>query len=80
MIVYLNNILIFTWTLEKYYRVISKVLKILVKYKLHFWWEKYKFDKQQIKYLGLVILKDQVEMSPVKVTGVCDWQVLKKIY
>ena len=36
MIVYLDNILIFIQTLEEYHRVVSKVLKILVKYKLYF--------------------------------------------
>jgi len=36
MIVYLDNILISIQTLEKHHRVVSKVLKILVKYKLHF--------------------------------------------
>ena len=29
MIVYLNDILIFTWTLEEYYRMIARVLKVL---------------------------------------------------
>jgi len=35
MIVYLNNILIFTLTLEKHYRAASKVLEVLVEYKLY---------------------------------------------
>jgi len=38
--------------------------------------EKCEFDKQQIKYLGLVISEDQVEMNPVKVAGICDWPTL----
>jgi len=36
MIVYLNNILIFTQTLEEYHRVVIKVLKVVAKHKLYF--------------------------------------------
>lgn len=35
--------------------------------------KKYEFNKKQIKYLELVILKDQVVMDSVKVARVCDW-------
>jgi len=35
IIIYLNNILILTQTLEEHYRVIFRVLKILVEYKLY---------------------------------------------
>jgi len=45
MIVYLDNILIFTWTLEEYYKAVWKVLEVLSKYKLSLCPEKCKFDK-----------------------------------
>ena len=45
IIVYLYNILIFTWTLEKHYKAVQRVLKILAKHKLFLYSEKYKFDK-----------------------------------
>ena len=54
MIVYLNNILIFTWTLEKYYKVVCRVLEVLAKYKLFLFFKKYEFDKLYIEYLGLI--------------------------
>ena len=50
-------------------------MEVLAKHKLFLCPEKYKFDKQQIKYPGLVIAQDQVEMDLVKVAGVCDWSV-----
>jgi len=34
IIVYLDNILIFTWILEDYYKVVYKILKVLAKHKL----------------------------------------------
>jgi len=55
MIVYLDVILIFTQTLEKYHKVIQRVLEVLAKHKLFFCPKKYEFDKQQIEYLVLVI-------------------------
>jgi len=44
-IIYLNNILIFTWTLKDYYKVVCKVLEILAKHKLFLHLEKYEFNK-----------------------------------
>jgi len=77
MIVYLDNILIFIWTLEKHHIVVWRVLEVLAKYRLFFYPKKCKFDKLQIKYLKLVISKNQVEINPVKMTGVCDWPIPK---
>jgi len=45
-------------------------MEVLTKHKLFLYPEKYEFDRQQIEYLGLVILEDQVKMSPIKVAGV----------
>ena len=39
--------------------------------------EKCEFYKQRIKYLGLVILENEVSMDPVKVIGVQEWSTLE---
>jgi len=70
MVIYLDNILIFTRTEEEYTKTIQQVLQILQENKLFLCPEKYKFCKEQIKYLGLVILENQVFIDPVKVTEV----------
>jgi len=57
MVMYLDNIFIFIQTLEEYHRVIYKAMKVLAEHKLFLCLEKYKFNKQQIKYLNLVISK-----------------------
>jgi len=75
MIVYLDDILIFTWILEEHHKAVWRMLKILAKYKLFLHPKKCKFDKQQIKYLGLVISQDQVEIDSINIAGVCDWPV-----
>ena len=45
MMVYLDDILIFTQILEEYHKVVYRVLEILAKHKLFLGPEKYKFDR-----------------------------------
>jgi len=73
MVVYLDDILIFTKTEEEYAQVVRRVLQVLKENKLFFYLEKCEFYKQRIKYLGLVILENEVSMDLVKVAGVREW-------
>ena len=57
IIVYFDNILIFTQTLEEYSKAVCRVLEVLAEYKLFFYLEKYEFDRFYIEYLDLVILE-----------------------
>jgi len=91
VVVYLDDILIFTRTEEEHEQAVQRVLEILVKHKLFLRPEKYKFHQQQIKlflclekcefywqqieYLKLVILENKVMMDPVKVAGVHEWPI-----
>jgi len=70
MVVYLDDILIFTRTEEEYTKAIQQILQILQKNKLFLCLEKCKFCKEQIEYLDLVIMENEVSMDPVKVSGV----------
>jgi len=72
VVVYLDDILIFTRTEEEHEQVVQRVLEILAEHKLFLHPEKYEFHQKQIKYLGLVILENKVVMDPVKITGVHD--------
>jgi len=73
IVVYLDNILIFTKTKKKHTRAVWWVLEILVEHKLFLCPEKCEFHQKQIEYLGLVISENKVKIDPVKVAGVCDW-------
>jgi len=73
MVVYLNDILIFTRTEEEHVKAIRQVLQVLQEHKLFLHLEKCEFCKEQIEYLGLVILENEVSMDPVKVVGVREW-------
>jgi hypothetical protein len=71
--VYLNDILIFTNSLEKQRRITCLVLDYMREHKLYLCPEKCEFEKTKIEYLGVIISHNKVEMDPVKITGVADW-------
>ena len=70
VVVYLDDILIFTKTEEEHEQAVRRVLEVLMEHKLFLRLEKYKFHQKQIEYLGLVISENKVEMDPMKVAGV----------
>jgi len=75
VVVYLNNILIFTKTEEEHEQVVQRVLEILMEHKLFLCPEKCEFYQKQIEYLGLVISENKVVMDPVKVARVYEWPI-----
>lgn len=75
LVVYLDDILIFSKTLEEHQKVTRRVMELLTKHKLYLRPDKCEFEKTQIKYLGVVISHNTVTMDPVKVAGVTDWPV-----
>jgi len=77
VIVYLDDILIFTKTEEEHEQAVQRVLEILMEHKLFLRLEKCEFHQKQIEYLGLVILENKVAIDPVKVTRVCEWPILE---
>jgi len=77
VVVYLDDILIFTETEEEHEQAVQRVLEVLVEHKLFLRPEKCEFHRKRIEYLGLVISKNKVEMDPVKVAGVRDWPILE---
>jgi len=77
VVVYLDDILIFTKIEEEHERAVWRVLEILIEHKLFLRPEKCEFYRKQIEYLRLVISENKVAMDPVKVTRVCKWPVLE---
>ena len=71
--VYLDDILIFTETMEEHDRVTRLVLERLRQYKLYLRHDKCEFAQTKIEYLGLIISHGQAEMDPVKIAGVAEW-------
>jgi len=77
IVVYLDNILIFTRTEEEHERAVQRVLEVLAEHNLFLHPEKCEFHRKEIEYLRLVILENKVVMNSVKVTGVCNWPTLE---
>src|SRR5882724_5594086 len=74
--IYMDDILIFggqTW--EQHHKIVVQVLDILHNHRLYLKAEKCTFEQLTVKYLGLILSEGRMEMDPVKVTGVQDWQV-----
>ena len=77
VVVYLDDILIFTKMEEEHERAVQRVLEILAEHKLFLCPEKCEFHWKQIEYLRLVISENKVAMDPVKVAGVREWPILE---
>ena len=73
VVVYLDDILIFTKTLEEHQKIVCQVMEILQKYSLSFKLEKCEFEKTSVKYLRVVVSHDSIKMDSAKVAGVLEW-------
>uniref|UniRef100_A0A0W0GF46 Reverse transcriptase-rnase h-integrase n=1 Tax=Moniliophthora roreri TaxID=221103 RepID=A0A0W0GF46_MONRR len=71
--VYLDDILIYSTTLEEHHQTTHEVLRRLQENDLYLRPEKCEFDQKQVEYLGMVIYEGQVSMDPVKVHAVREW-------
>jgi hypothetical protein len=71
--VYLDDILIYSSTLDEHRDTMHEVLRRLRAHNLYLRPEKCEFDREEVEYLGLIIKKGEVTMDPVKVKAVTDW-------
>jgi len=72
-VVYLDNIVIFTETLEEHQRVTWRVMELLRKHNLFLKPENCEFKKTEVEYLGVIISQNSTKMDPGKVAGVTEW-------
>ena len=75
VVVYLDDMLIFTKTIKEHQAVTRRVMELLQRYKLFLKLDKCEFEKTTVEYLGVIILHNSVEMDLVKVAGVADWPI-----
>jgi len=76
VVVYLDDIPIFTETLDEHRRIMHCVLELLEKHKLYLRADKCEFEKTTFEYLGLIISHNSITMDPVKIAGVAEWPTL----
>ena len=67
VVVFMDDILIFTESLEEHRKNVRHVLKILHTNNLYLKPEKCLFEQLKVEYLGLILSQGKVAMDPVKV-------------
>src|SRR5882724_9860684 len=73
IVIYLNDILIFSNSLEDHWVHIRCILKHLCKYDLHSKPEKCLFHTQNIKFLGFMVTPTGISMDTAKTNAVSIW-------
>jgi hypothetical protein len=79
IIIYMDDILIFARSKEELTRKTRNVLQKLQDNNLCLKPEKCEFEKEQIEFLGMVISPDNIEMDPIKLSGIRDWPTPTKV-
>ena len=79
VVVYLDDILIFTDNKAELEQLTHKVLQCLLDLDLFLRPEKCSFNKTVVKYLGLIISEGKLCMDPVKLTAVKQWPQPKTV-
>ena len=77
VIIFLDDILIFSKTLEDHRHHVAEVLQRLRKHKLYGKLSKCEFMRRSISFLGHVISADGLSMEPEKVKAITEWPVPK---
>jgi len=79
MIIYLDNILIFSKNLDEHKIHVRKVLERLQEHNLHAKPKKCKFHTTSVEYLGVIIMPEGVCMDPRKVQAILQWPAPRKV-
>ena len=75
VIIYIDDIMIFTKTLEEHRCIVKEVLQILWDEHLYLCHNKCDFEVQETEFLGLIMAQDQVKMDHKKVSAIKDWPI-----
>lgn len=79
VIVYLDDILIFSKTIEEHREHVHQVLRKLQEAKLLVEPDKSEFHTQRVKYLGYMIEPGQIQMDPDKIRAIMDWPTPRNV-
>ena len=79
VVVYMDDILIYTKTVTEHRLLLSKVMARLIQHGLAADIEKCVFEASPVEFLGYVIGANGVEMSPEKVKAILEWETPKTV-
>ena len=77
VIIYMDDILVFTKDKEEHQEQVKRILEKLRKHQLSLKAEKCYFKKMEIKFLGLIITETGIQMDPHKVKAIREWPTPK---
>ena len=77
VVVYMDDIMIFTKTLQEHRKIVREVLQLLKDNHLTLKHAKCEFKKEKTEYLGLIIAQNKVKVDQTKVKGVMEWSTPK---
>ena len=72
LVVYLDDILIFSRTWEGHMQHIQQVLSTLWQHKIYANLEKLSFGMNKVQYLGYIVDEHGVHVDPYKIQVICD--------
>ena len=79
LVVYIDDILIFTDTLEENKRITKRVLEVLMNNDLYLKPEKCFFGKTSVEFLGLILGNGSMKMDTTKTDTITAWPVPKTV-
>ena len=79
VIVYLDDILIYSETLEEHCKLMKEVLQCLWKNRLYANAKKCTFHTDTVNYLGFTLSPDGLTMDLAKITSIQDWLEPQKV-
>ena len=79
IVIYLNNILVYSKNEKDYKNHVKQVLNALKKANLRIISEKSQFYQTEIEFLDYVIIKDKIKINLEKVRVIREWSVSKLI-
>lgn len=79
VVIYMDDILIGTKTLEEHRVIVNEVLKQLQDNDLFLKPEKCTFEASEVEYIGMILGHGKISMDPVKLAGVLEWPTPKNL-
>jgi hypothetical protein len=80
LIIYLDDLLIYSKTQEEHNAHVQQILQRLRDYSLYAKLEKCSFDCKQVEFLGYIVSSEGISMDPAKVQTMLDLQVLSEMF
>jgi len=79
VVIYLDDILIFSQNIEDHRHVVRDVLQRLYKHGLYVKLSKCEFHRTSVEFLGMIISSKGLEMCTNKVQIIKDWPIPKNV-